>query len=159
MWGDGKVLCLAGNEEVVEAARRSEPLYPHKHSPNSEINNRDERLSTLEALIFSAGLLKWGKKTVETAEKRLHNPTVSICSVGKFSVRVWLWALISHLISSHLIPCFIRCCDFASSQSRISRQQKVAHTHLESELTKVLPACEDISETHTHQNLGLLFSL
>lgn len=52
------MLCLAGNEEVVEAARRSEPLYPHKHSPNSEINNRDERLSTLEALIFSAGLLK-----------------------------------------------------------------------------------------------------
>lgn len=30
------MLCLAGNEEVVEAARRSEPLRPHKHSHNSK---------------------------------------------------------------------------------------------------------------------------
>lgn len=50
MRGDSKVLCLARNEEVVEAAHHSEALYPHKHSHSSQANNRDERLLTLYTL-------------------------------------------------------------------------------------------------------------
>lgn len=149
------MLCLAGNEEVVEATHRSEALCPHKHSHNSEINNRDERLSTLEALIFSAGLLKRGENGGNSRETSASSHRFHLLGRKVFCRSLTL----SSDISSHLISSLT-----SSAVATLCRVKVVAADSRKSPtlIWRVNSPRFLLSKTflkHTHQNLGLLFSL
>lgn len=117
------MLCLAGNEEVVEAAPRSQPLRPHKTF--AQFRNKQQGREVIHSggshFLCRAPETR-GEKTPETAEKRLHHPTVSICFHR--SEKFFCQSLtVSSDISSYLISSltFICCCDFASSPKSLQQ--------------------------------------